>query len=239
MLKPREKVSDREGDLREDAVVTAYARALQLYENYKQQLIIGGVVLALLVVGYVGYRYYMNTQNAEAREALGQVVRVYEQGSYQQALEGGSGQTGLLGIIDQYGGTSTGNLARYYAGDAFYHLGDYERAIEQFQAFEKAETYLGASGYSGLAASHAELGNLQEAARFYEEAARVYENQATTPLYLEKAAQYYEEAGQLQEALSLYQEIESDFPESGAAENVAIEIQRLEMKLAGQGGSSS
>lgn len=240
MLKPREKVSDREGDLREDAVVTAYARALQFYEQFKRPLMYGGLAAVVLVLGYVGYRFYMSGQNAEAEEELGQIVRVYEQGNFQQALEGTSGQAGLLQIVDEYGGTRAGNLARYYAGDAFYNLGDHERAIEQFEAFEKGENYLGAAGYAGLAASHASQGNVQRAAEYYEEAARVYENEATTPMYLEQAAQYYEDAGQLEEARSLYQEIQEDYPESQQAQNVAIDIQRLEMRIsrrAAQGSS--
>lgn len=239
MLKPREKVSDREGDLREDAVVTAYARALQFYDRFKKPLIYGGIAVVLLVLGYIGYRYYMSGQNAEAQEELGQIIRVYEQGNYQQALEGGSGQAGLLEIIEDYGGTSTANLARYYAADAFYHLGDYERAIEHFQAYAKDENYLGASAYAGLAASYAAQGELQQAAETYEQAARIYQNEATSPLYLEKSAQYYEDAGQLEQARSLYQEIQEEYPNSQQAENVTIDIQRLDMLISSRSASSA
>lgn len=227
MLKPRRNVSKRQ-ELREDTVVTWYARALQFYDQYKQQLVYGGIALVVLILGFVGYSAYMSSQNAEAQEALGQIVGVYEQGNYQQALEGTADAAGLLEIVDEYGATNTGNLARFYAADAFYNLGEYERAIEFFQAYDKENNYLGSSAYAGLGASYANLEQYQNAAEAYERAAEIYQNQGTTPLYLQDAASNYEEAGQLEKAQALYERIQEEYPDSPQAGQVAIHLARLE-----------
>ncbi len=229
MLKPRRKASKRQ-ELREDTVVTWYARALQFYDQYKQQLIYGGLALVVLILGFAGYQAYMSSQNAEAEEMLGQIVGVYEQGNFQQALEGTSDAAGLLEIIDEYGATETGNLARFYAADAFYNLGEYERSLELFQAYDKDDNYLGASAYAGMGASYASLEQYQDAAEAYDEAADIYSNQGTTPLYLQEAASNYEEAGQLARARALYERIQEEYPDSPQAEQVAIHLARLEAR---------
>jgi tetratricopeptide (TPR) repeat protein len=229
MLKPRRQVSKRQ-ELREDTVVTWYARVLQFYDRYRQQLIYGGMAVILLVLGFIGYRAYLSSQNAEAQERLGQIVGVYEQGNFQQALEGTSEAAGLLEIIDEYGATATGNLARFYAADAFYNLGEYERSIELFQAYDKDNDYLGASAYAGLGASYASLEQYENAAAAYERAAEIYQNRGTTPLYLQDAAVNYEEAGQTEKARSLYQRIEDEYPDSPQAEQVEVHLARLEAR---------
>lgn len=226
MLKPRRKVSKRQ-EMRQDTVVTLYARALQFYEQYKKPLIGGGIAIVVLVVGFIGYRAYLNAQNEQAQEQLGEIIWLYEQGDYQRALEGTSEATGLLEIIAEYGSTETGNLARFYAADAFYHLGSYERAVELFEAYDEEDNYLGASAYAGLAASYANLEQFAKAATYYEQAAFVYQNEATSPLYLFSAAQNYEEAGQFAHARELYQRIQEQYPESPQAERVPLRLARL------------
>lgn len=229
MFKPRRKVSKRQ-ELREDTVVTFYARALMFYDQYKKPLIAGIAVVLIAALGFIGYQAYVSTQNAEAQERLGEVIGLYEQGQYQQALEGGSGTMGLLAIADEYGITEAGDLARFYAADAFYNLGNYERALELFEAYDIEENYLGASAAAGMAASYVNLEQHQKAAEQYEKAATIYESQATSPMYLFNAAENYEKAGELAQARALYEQVQEQYPESSQAQQVPMQLARLSVQ---------
>ncbi len=223
---PRKK--SRKQDLREDTVVTLYARARMLYEEHRKWVlgIVGGV-LALLLLG-MAYSYYTQQQEEKARELLGPVIRLYEMGQYQQALEGSPDHPGLLEIIEEYGGTKAGNLARYYAGDAYYRMGEKEKALEYFESFKKEPTLLGAAAYAAEAAIYEDMGKYEQAAKYYEKAATIYENPALSPDYLMKAARNYAKAGQFEKARRMYELIRERYPESGYGQAIDLYLTQLE-----------
>jgi tetratricopeptide (TPR) repeat protein len=226
-LQAPKKISRRQ-ELRQDAVVTVYARALDFYSNNKAYVLAAAAVLAVVVIGFVGYRFYLTRQSDEASKMLGPVVLMYERGDYQEALDGTATDPGLIEIAARYGQTTDGNLARFYAADALYRLGRKEEALEYFEAFDKGPDYLGASALAGEAAVHEDLGNNQRAAELYRQAALIYENDLTSPEYLLSAARNYEAVEDYSEARSVYELIVDRFPESDVAEGIEFYEARLD-----------
>ncbi len=203
---------------REDRLVTFYARAWGFFDRNKT-LVYGALAgLVLLVFLIAGYLYYQSQQAEEAETRLGQIVGVYERGEYQSALDGTGDRLGLLAIAEEYGSTPSGNLAHFYAADALYQLGEYDRALEHFQAYDKEENLLGASAIAGEAAIYANRGAFAEAAERYEEAAGFLESEATSPAYLLSAGRAYEEAGNFSAAIAAYEEIGERYPETSEAQ---------------------
>ncbi len=223
---PRKKSKKQE--LREDTVVTLYARVRMLYEEHRRWVlgIVGGV-LALLLLGMV-YSYFSQQREEKANELLGPAIRLYEMGQYQQALEGTSDQPGLLEIIEEYGNTRAGNLARYYAGDAYYRMGDKEKALEYFESFRKEPNLLGAAAYAAEAAIYEDMGEYEKAAERYEKAATIYENPALSPEYLMKAARNYAKAGKFEKARRMYELLRERYPESSYAQAIDLYLTQLE-----------
>lgn len=214
----------------DDRLFTLYARAWEFY-HHNRVLVYGALVALLVIIGaLVAYAVYQNQQGEEAQQLLGNIVTVYEQGNYQQALEGTQGTPGLLTIADEYGGTQSGNLARFYAADALYQLGEYDRALEYFQAFDKEENVLGASAYAGEAAVYENQGEYETAGDRYRQAATVYESEATSPRYLIQAGRAYEEAGAYEEARQVFQQAEEDWPDSDEAQQVDMYLARVNAK---------
>src|SRR6056297_2173082 len=101
MLKPPKQVSRRQ-ELREDKVVTAYARTITLAEKYRGALIAAGVGIVVIFFGVIGYTFYLSGQSDRADDALGAVLPLYESGQYQEALDGTAEMAGLLEIADDY-----------------------------------------------------------------------------------------------------------------------------------------
>ena len=220
----------RKHELREDTVVTFYARAADYF--YKNKKVVYGalgavVVVALLVVAYV---FYLGQKQEKAVELLGGVVQLYEEGRYNEALEGVEGTPGLIEIADDYGNTDAGNLAQFYAADALFRMGEYDRALEYFQDYDPDESLIGASAIAGQAAIYENKGEFERAGDLYRRAALFYENELRSPEYLLQAASAYEEAGAYEDAEEAYDLITDRFPESNVAQGIDFHLARLAAK---------
>ena len=228
-LKPTRRVS-KHHKLKEDRVVTASSRIIDAASGNRNVLTIAGIAVIVLIAGFIGFRQWRQVQEGRAAEAIAEPVRAYEQGLYREALDGVAGSTGLTGVISRYGSTPTGNLARFYAADAHYKLGEYDQAEELFSDYDKGSDYLGASAYAGEAAILQQKGENARAAALFEKAADVFESELTTPQYLADAASAYEAAGNYSKATSLLERIKDDYASSQQARDVDMLLARVEAK---------
>jgi TolA-binding protein len=234
MLKPPKQVSRRQ-ELREDKVVTAYARTMTLAEDYKGALIAAGVGIVVIFFGVIGYVFYLSNQSDLADDALGAVLPLYESGQYQEALDGTADVPGLIEVAEEYGAADAGNLAQFYAASALFQLGRYEEAGEYFDAYDGDDDILGASAVAGRAAVAEQQGEHAEAGRLYLDAARTYESAATAPTYYLDAARNFEAIGDFDAARAAYEEVEDEYPDAPEAANVSVYTARLDaMSAAGE-----
>lgn len=228
-LKTPEKTSRRQ-ELRRNLLVDLYARLLLFYEDNRQLVHGLGVLLVALILAAPAYMYYQEQQQQRANEQLGQILPVYEQGNYAQALEGSDDRPGLLTIAEDYSRTDAGNLASFYAASALYQQGEYDRALDFYQQFDKSNDFLGASALAAQAAIFETRGDFSRAADYYERAADQYENTLTAPRYLLQAGQLYEEAGDYEGAQTAYRRIQEEYPDAEQAEEVARYLARAKAR---------
>lgn len=213
--------------LREDQVVTAYARVWAYFEEHRGLVYGLLAVLVLAIFAAVAYAVYLGKQQDKAEQLLATSVQAYEANQFQDALEGAGGKPGLLTIADQYGRTESGNLARFYAANALFQTGQYDKALTYFEDFDKDNNLLGASAIAGEAAVYENKGEYARAAELYQKAADFYENNLTTPQYLLNAARAYESAKAYQKALDLYNGIKEDYADFASAGNLDVFIARI------------
>ena len=225
-LTPTRRVS-RKHELREDRVVTFYARVLGLIENNRTVVyaVLGIIVLGLAL--FFGLSYMQSLKNTEAQDAMADAVQLYESGEYIQALDGDMFFAGLIEVADKYGSTRAGNLAHFYAADALFRSGDLERSLEYFRSFDKASNYIGASAYAGEAAIHETNGDHGQAADLYLRAANTFESAVTSPVYLTQSGRAYEAAGDLSSAQRIYETLKEDYPTSREGQNADFYLARL------------
>lgn len=225
-LKTPEKTSRRK-ELRQNTLVELYGRLLLFYEDNRQVVYGLGVALVALILAVPGYMYYHQQQSQQANEMLGQILPSYEQGNYEQALNGTAQAAGLLTIADDYGGTDAGNLATFYAASALYEQEEYDRALTYYQQFDKGNDFIGASAYAAEASIYESRGELEKAASHYEQAASQYDNKLTAPRYLLEAGQAYEDAGSYESAEQVYQRIKEEYSDSEQASDVDRYLARV------------
>ncbi len=228
-IQPPNKISHRH-ELREDQVITTYARAWGYYDTHKT--VVYGVLGALVVLALavVGWMYYKEAQGEKALVAMAPAVRAYEQGNFREALDGPQGSPGLMAIADDYSGTPSGNLAAYYAADASYRLGEYDQALRFFDDYDADENILGASALAGEAAAYEAKGDFARAAERYMDAADFLESELTAPQYLFSAARAFEQAGRYDRAVEVYTTLRDDYPESNLTANIDFFVARAEAR---------
>lgn len=222
--------SSRRKELRENKIVELYARALLLWDEHRSAVLGALGVLVAVILAIPGYMYYQQQQQERANELLGKILPVYEQGNYQQALDGTGDAAGLKEIADDYGGTSAGNLATYYTAHAYYQTEQYDQALTYFGEFDKTSDFLGASAYAAQAAIYETRGEFAQAAETYQTAASHFESDLTTPRYLLRAGRASEKAGNYEAAADAYRQITTDYPDAQQVEDAEIFLARVEAK---------
>jgi len=198
-----------------------------LEENAKQ---VGIAIAAVVAVVLIFFLY--NTQIAEpkAKEAgteMAQAVKWFEADSMSLALNGNSANYGMLDIIEEYGSTPSGNSAHYYAGLAYYALGEYENAISYLDKYSASDVAAAAIAEGAIGDAFVELGQMDDALDYYLKAANTTDNDFTTPLYLWKAGLVYESMEKNSKAVALYERIAEEYPESRQAAGISSVITAL------------
>ena len=89
---------------------------------------LGLLVLAALVYGYRALIVAPRAEKAAEMIAEAQSRFEAENPDFELALQGDANGAGFLDVIEQYGSTPSGNLARHYAGICYLRTGDLENA---------------------------------------------------------------------------------------------------------------
>ena len=195
------------------------------------------VVVAVCVLGYFAYdQYIKGPKETEAMNEMFQAQNYWEQALtspakdslYNLSLQGGEGKYGFIDIIDNYGGTKAANLAHYYAGMAYLNTNKYQDAIAQLDKFSSDDEILAPLAKGAIGDAFAQLGQNEDALKYYEEAATMRTNDFTSPRFLLKAGIAAMSLNQNDKALAHFKKIADDFPKSAEAAKAEIYTGRAE-----------
>jgi TolA-binding protein len=212
MLRPKKKLSKRE--LKEDALVTTYVKATTFYETNKKSISIGITVLVVAVFAVVVFMKNRADSNEKALAQLGGVYQIYDAGQYQLAIDGVPEKNipGLKSIVENYGNSAGGDLARFYLANAYFNAGNVDEALKHFEDCSPSDDLLQVSRLSGIAACLEAKGDHGNAAENFEKAATRYAKDVTAAENLNNAARNYGQAGEKEKAIELYKRIKKNYP---------------------------
>ncbi|RLD56041.1 MAG: tetratricopeptide repeat protein, partial [Bacteroidetes bacterium] len=214
------------------AVEEALSSSEQFIEKNQKILtyIVGGVIV--IILAFFGYnKYVMAPQEKAAEIAIFNAQYYFDQDSLDLALNGDGVNAGFLEIIDDFGSTKGGNLAKYYAGICYFNLGEYEDAIDYLKKFSAEDQVVSSMALGAIGDSYMQLGDASKAVDFYLKAARKNVNDFVTPTFLVKAGWTYEVMGNWQNALDTYESIKKDFPKTKEAREIDKYIARAKAQL--------
>ena len=110
---------------------------------------------------------------------------------YALALEGDANGAGFLEVIEKYGSTPSGNLAKHYAGICYLKAGDLENAAKFLARYSPVKgipgALINAQNYGLQGDIAVEQKDYAKAVKFYDKAVAAADNNLTAPMYLRKA----------------------------------------------------
>jgi len=191
------------------------AKAKDFWNRNSKIILIIGAALVVLVGGFWGYKNFVQGPNEEkAIEAMFKAEDYYRQDSVRLALNGDGQYQGFLKIIDKYGGTKAGNLARFYAGSCYLKLDDNANAIKHLKKFETDAKQIQQRAYKLLGDAYADMGKNSDAFDYYKKAARHFEKDETNSAEALFMAAYFADRvlKNQKEAIELFKELKEKYP---------------------------
>ncbi len=221
----------KKGAKKESEVGEIVSRSEQFIEKYSKQLIYGIIGIAVVVALILGVRHgYLLPREKKANIALFKGEQYFAKDSFSLALNGnGYDYDGFESIINQYGSTKSGNLAKAYAGICYYRLGESEMALKNLKSFSAKDDMISPAITGLIGDCYVNLGQVKESISYFEKAAKQADNAVVSPTYLKKAGIAYESLGQYNDAAKAYTTIKEKYNNSAEASDIDKFITRANL----------
>jgi tetratricopeptide (TPR) repeat protein len=197
-------------------------------ENGKKISIIAiaAAAVALIIVAFS--QFYVKPLKAEAANQSFVAEQYFRSGVFDLALNGDGNAYGFAQIIDEYG--KKGGAAVYlYAGICELQLGNADNAVDYLKKYSTKDEIMQARAYCLIGDAYAMKEDLKSALSQYEKAANHADN-AYAAGYLLKAGLIAEELGDNAKALSLYERVKKDYPQTLEGYEIEKYINRIQVK---------
>ena len=202
-------------------------------EAHQKTIMVVVAAIIVVVLAIFGVKkFVMEPREAAAQTAIFHAEQLFENNDYATALNGDGVNAGFMDVISEYGGTKTGNLAKYYAGICYLNTGDFNNAIKYLGEYKGKDQIVKPLAKGAMGDAYLELDNAAEAAKCYENAALESENTFTSPMFLMKAGLAYEMVENYNKALEMYKIIKAEYPSSNEGFSIEKYIAYVEAKLA-------
>lgn len=228
MLAKKKKLGKK--NIKEDKLVTYYSKALEYFEVYRNQILIGAAAVVVIIAAIIYFGNQAQKTEIEAAEALAKASRLYQAGNYESAIQrsNATGAPSLADVAENYSGTESGEIARIYLANSYYYTGDYDKALENYEDYSGSNKLYKAAALAGIAACYEAKGEIEKAAKYYKDAAYTYKNNASNSQYLLNAAVNYLKIKKYDEAESLLNNLKENYAssaESREADKYLAEIE--------------
>jgi len=216
MLTKKKKLSKKE--IKQVKLVETYYKVYGYFEENKSRMLTYAVVLVVIVFAAIYYVNHKKETNEKAEVLLSQVMNLYDQGSYLEAIEGRPSQNiiGLKKIVDDYGSTENGETAKIYLANSYDMLGKPDEALKYYGDYDGDISIYKATSLAGQAGIYAGKKEYEKAADLFKKASRISKTDVLNPDYLLNASINYINADKEEEAKELLESIKKDYPASQA-----------------------
>ncbi|MCC6838861.1 MAG: tetratricopeptide repeat protein [Flavobacteriales bacterium] len=190
-----------------------YTKSELFLEKNKTPITVAVVAVLAIVGGLLGYKKFISEPRAkEAQEMIWKAQYYFEIDSLDKALNGDGNYLGFASVAEQYGSTSTGNLAKFYMAVIFHQKGEYETALQYYKEADLGDDVLRVMAVGNQGDVLVELGKPAEAATQFMQAADLVKSDYTTPMFLMKAGIVYQQQNDWKNAAKCFGRIVADFP---------------------------
>jgi len=200
----------------EEKLMAGYYRAVDFFEKNKKHVYTALTIVVLIVAGIILMVNKKKANNEIASIEVSKIQQVYNAGNFQQAINGDSlgYSKGLQYIVNEYGSTENGEMAKIMLANSYYSLRDFDNAEKYYKDYSGGNKILKVAAAAGLASVMEAKNNYADAARQFEKAAGMDKENPFVDQYLFYAAKNYYRANDFEKAKKLFDRLKEDFPKS-------------------------
>ena len=204
-------------------------------EKYQKQLLIGIGIVVVVVSGYLAFKqFYLTPKNNEAQVALFKGEQYFRTGMDSLAIFGdGNGYVGFESIIDEYGSTKAGSLAKLYAGISYANLGKYDKALDYLKGYSGSDKILSQLVNGTIGDCLDNTGKSDEAVSYYIKAAKGVDNPLQSSILYKKAGLIYRNQGKYDKVIEVFTIIKNQYMNSPVAMEADKYIDEANLMKAG------
>ena len=115
----------------DEMLASAQTQGENFFEKNSKMVVVAIVVIFVLAAAIFGYKkVIVEPRNVKGQEMLFEAQYQFESqtADFALALNGDENTPGFAQVVEQYGNTPAGNLARMYAASCALRLGDFDQA---------------------------------------------------------------------------------------------------------------
>jgi tetratricopeptide (TPR) repeat protein len=203
-----EEITEEIVEVQEESVIGAYFQQYKMY-------IIGAVAIIVIALGISYYQWNKNKTAVEATKAITLIIPVYQQGQFDQALNGMKnvmiGDKPILGlkeIADKYTSIEPGKQAALYAANCYIYTNKFTEAERYLKIASESSNKLVQTGANGGFGVVKEMqGKYAEAASYYQKAAETSDNDLFKSKHLLFAGLCLEKSGDKNKAIENFKQV--------------------------------
>jgi|WetSurMetagenome_2_1015567.scaffolds.fasta_scaffold94573_1 tetratricopeptide (TPR) repeat protein len=200
----------------EDKLMAFYYKSQEYYENNKNRVYIIATIVVAIVALIFFYFNYKTRNNETAGIEISKIKNVYSNGSFQQAINGDSLgiSRGLQYIVDNYGSSENGELAKVMLANSYYALRDFDKAEKYYKDYSGSNDIYKAASNAGIAAVYEAKNDYQNAAKYYMKASSQSKLVTNNDEYLFYAIKNYSLANDTENLKKTVKELKKEYPKS-------------------------
>lgn len=226
------KMSKHQIEEEEINIGEVYSKTETFLNDNKQNLTIGLGVIIAIIAGFVYYfNMYLPPLQQEAEASIYKAQQAFEKNEYELAIYGDDSFMGFEEVAEYFGSTAAGNTARYYVGICNLHLGNYEDAIDDLNAYTPKDHLTQSTKEGAIGDALSQLGDYEDALSHYEKAATVYANDFTSPIYYKKAGVLAEKLNDYEAAVAYYTIIKDKYASTSEGRDIEKHLAHAQAKL--------
>jgi tetratricopeptide (TPR) repeat protein len=192
-----------------------YSRSELFLEKNKTAVTVAVVAVLVIVGGLLGYKKFIAEPRAkEAQDMIWKAQYYFEIDSLNLALNGDGNFYGFTQVADEFGSTSTGNLAKFYIAVINHQQGNYDVALQYYKEANLGDDVLRVMAVGNQGDVLVDMGKPEEATAQFMKAADMVKSDFTTPMFLMKAGIVYQQQNDWKSAAKCFDRIAVDFPAS-------------------------
>ncbi|MBD8388007.1 tol-pal system YbgF family protein [Dysgonomonas sp. BGC7] len=220
-----------------EKIDTAVHESEHFIEKYQKQIFAVIGVVVLVVCGYLAFNhFYLTPKNEEAQAAIFKGEQYFRTGQDSLAIYGdGKGYVGFETIISEYGSTSAGNLAKFYAGVSYANLGKYEQALTMLKDYSGKDKIIAQSVNGTIGDCLDNTGKTEEALSYYLKAAKGVDNAVQSPIFYKKAGLIYRDQANYDKVIEVFSTIKNQYMGSPLAMEADKYIDEANLLKSGSG----